>query len=180
MPTKPTGRPRGRPPGVKNKPKTIEEFVQVELTAPPPKPPRAKKAAARGPWAHMTPEERKAYSQKLNAAPRKGPPPNTQTPGKPRDLTNAQWAEVQEIARLDAKRIMQKMKDAGQVPDDPRAAEALEKTVETLRTAESAKDKIAAARLILDFTKAKPAQKTEVTVRTAEDILDEMAEDDDR
>ena len=71
------------------------------------------------------------------------------------------------------------MKDAGQVPDDPRAEEALKTTVETLRTAESPKDKIAAARLILDFTKAKPAQKIDATVRTAEDILDEMALDGD-
>lgn len=178
MPTKPTGRPRGRPPGVKNKPKTIEEFVHTELTAPPPKPPRPPKMAARGPWAGKTPEERAAYSQKLIAA-RKGNRPNHQIPGKPRDLTNAQWAEVQEIARLDAKRIIQKMKDAGQVPDDPRAEEALKTTVETLRTAESPKDKIAAARLILDFTKAKPAQKIDATVRTAEDILDEMALDGD-
>ena len=176
MPTKPTGRPRGRPPGVKNKPKTIETFVMAELTNPPPKPKRPPKMAARGPWAGKTPEERSALSRQLIEA-RKGNYAKNTTPGKPRDLTNAQWAEVQEIARLDAKRIMQRMKDAGQVPDDPRAAEALQTTIETLRTAESPKDKIAAARLILDFTKAKPAQKSEVTVRTAEDILDEMAEE---
>lgn len=67
------------------------------------------------------------------------------------------------------------MRDAGQLPDDPRAVEALEETVKTLRAAESPKDKIAAARLILDFTKAKPAQKIEATVRTHEDFLDELA-----
>lgn len=176
MPTKPTGRPRGRPPGVKNKPKTVEEFIHAELTSPPPRPARRPKRAASGPWAGKSPEERTALSRKLNAA-NSGRRTNSQIPGKPSDLTIAQWAEVQEIARQDAKRIMQRMKDAGQVPDDPRAAEALQKTVETLRTAESAKDKIAAARLILDFTKAKPAQKSEVTVRSAEDILDEMAGD---
>ncbi len=178
MPTKPTGRPRGRPPGVKNKPKSIEQFVLETITQPPQPPPRQPKAAPRGPWANMSPEERKAYSQKLIAA-RKGNRTYKTPPGKPRDLTLAQWAEVQATARLDAKRIIQKMKDAGQFPDDPRAAEALETTVKTLRTATSPKDVAALARLILDFTKPKPATKIDHTVRSAEDILDEMAADDD-
>ncbi|QOT72833.1 hypothetical protein H5V43_06895 [Sphingobium fuliginis] len=117
---------------MKNKPKSIEEFVFQTITAPPPPPPRPVKMAARGPWANMTPEERKAYSQKLIAA-RKGNHPNKPIPGKPAKLTNAQWAEVQEAARLDTKRIMKKIKEAGQLPDDPMAVEALEKTVKTLR-----------------------------------------------
>ncbi|MBB3910161.1 hypothetical protein [Sphingomonas desiccabilis] len=178
MPTKPTGRPRGRPPGVKNKPKTIEQFVVEHIRSPIAPPPAPPKKAARGPWANMTPEERKAYSQKLVAA-RKGNHPNTNIPGKPRHLTHAQWAAVQAEARRDAKRIIQKMKDAGQLPDDPRAVEALEKAVTTLRTAETPKDVAALGRLILDFTKAKPAQKIEATVRSAEDILDEMAADEE-
>lgn len=132
--------------------------------------------AARGPWANMTPEERKAYSQKLVAA-RKGNHPNTAVPGKPRDLTNAQWAAVREVASRDAKRIIQKMKDAGQFPDDPRAAEALEKAVVTLRASESPKDIAALGRLILDFTKAKPAAKIDHTIRTHEDFLDELADE---
>jgi hypothetical protein len=128
----------------------------------------------------MTPDERKAYSAKLVAA-RKGNRAltNTNIPGKPRDLTNAQWAEVKKQAARDAKRIIAKMKDAGQLPDDPRAQEALTKAVETLRASENPKDVAALGRLILDFTKAKPAQRIEATVRTAEDILDEMAADDD-
>lgn len=149
-----------------------------QISSPIAPPPRVQKGAARGPWANKTPEERKAYSQKLIAA-RKGNHPNTNVPGKPRDLTKAQWAAVMVEARADAKRIMQKMKDAGQLPDDPRAVEALEKAVTTLRASESPKDVAALGRLILDFTKAKPAQKIEATVRTAEDILDEMADGDD-
>ncbi len=179
MPSKPTGRPRGRPPGVKNKPKTIEQFVVEQHSSPIAPPPVPPKMAARGPWANMTPDERKAYSAKLVAA-RQGRRAlnNTNIPGKPRDLTNAQWAAVKEEAARDAKRIIAKMKDAGQLPDDPRAEEALTKAVATLRAAESPKDIAALGRLILDFTKAKPAQKIEATVRTAEDILDEMAADD--
>jgi hypothetical protein len=176
--TKPTGRPRGRPKGVKNKPKSIEEFVLLQVSEPIQPPPVAPKKAARGPWAHMTPEERKAYSRKLIEA-RKGNRPKSTIPGKPRDLTAAQWAAVQEQAARDAKRIIAKMKDAGQLPDDPRAVEALEKAVKTLRQSENAKDVAALGRLILDFTKSKPTTKAELTVKTAEDLLDEMAEDDE-
>lgn len=176
MPTKPTGRPRGRPKGVKNKPKTIEQFVVEQISSPIARPPVPPKMAARGPWANMTPEERKAYSQKLIAA-RRGNRPNTNTPGKPRGLTDAQWAVVRSEAARDAKRIIAKMKDAGQLPDDPRAVEALEKAVTTLRASDNPKDVAALGRLVLDFTKAKPAQKIDHTVRTHEDFLDELAAD---
>lgn len=174
MPTKPTGRPRGRPPGAKNGPKTLEEFVFRALEEPIKPPARSTNYGKIGAWANKSPEERSAYSAKLIAA-RKGR--TQQIPGKPRRLTNAQWAEVTATARLDAKRIIQKVKDAGQMPDDEKAAEALEKTVVTLRASQSPKDVAALARLVLDFTKAKPAQKSEVTIRTHEDFLDELADD---
>lgn len=94
MPTKPTGRPRGRPPGVKNKPKTAGDFV-LDATANRPVPiPRPAKKAPRGPWANMNEEERKAYSQKLVVA-RKGPRNTNNTiPGRPRHLSNEQYAEL--------------------------------------------------------------------------------------
>lgn len=175
MPTKPTGRPRGRPPGSKNKPKTIEALVIETLEAPPPLPPRPqpKRRTNGGPWSNMTPEERSALGKAL-AAKRKSA---AKIPGKPPYITNDQWRVMQEVAASDAKRIIKKMRDAGQLPDDPRAVEALEETVKALRTSTSTKDKIAAARLILDFTKSKPVQKTETTIRTHEDFLDELAGD---
>ena len=178
MPTKPTGRPRGRPKGALNKPKTVEQFVVDSMTSRPPDPPRKPKMAARGPWANKTPEERKAYSQKLIAA-RKGKQVNAQTPGKPARLTNAQWAEVQAQAEADAKRIIKKMKDAGQLPDDELAVEALTKVAQTLREATTPRDIASLGRLMLDFTKTKPVQKHDHTVRTMEDELDEMGRDDD-
>lgn len=176
MPTKPTGRPRGRPPGAKNGPKTLEEFVFKALKQPLEPPSRSTNHGQIGAWAHKTPEERSAYSARLRAA---RTMPTRQTPGKPRALTNTQWAEVSATARLDAKRIIKKLKDAGTFPEDEKAAEALEKAVVTLRASQSPKDVAALARLILDFTKAKPAQKSEVTIRTHEDFLDEIAGDID-
>lgn len=174
MPTKPTGRPRGRPPGAKNGPKNLQEFVLQAIESPIEPPPRSTNNGNIGAWANKSPEERTAYSRKIAAARKL---PTKQTPGKPRNLTNAQWADVTATARLDAKRIIKKMKDAGQMPDDPMAAEALEKAVTTLRASSAPKDVAALGRLILDFTKAKPAQKTELTVRTHEDFLDELADD---
>lgn len=176
MPTKPTGRSRGRPKGSKNKPKCIEAFVLEAIADPIPVPPRPAKKAPRGPWANKTPEERKALSAQLIAA-RKGNHNSTHIPGKPAHLTNVQWGAVMAVAALDAKRIMQKMKDAGQLPDDPRAVLALETAVTHLKTSTSPKDVAALGRLILDFTKAKPAQKVDHTVRTHEDFLDELADD---
>ncbi|MET3725861.1 hypothetical protein [Sphingomonas trueperi] len=162
--------------GVKNKPKTIEAFVLQQISSPISPLSLPPKKAPRGPWANMTPEQRKEYSAKLVAA-RKGNRPNTNLPGKPRRLTHGQWAAIKEEAEGDAKRIIARMKDAGQLPDDPRAVEALQKAVTTLRSSQNPKDVAALGRLILDFTKVRPAQKVNHTVRSAEDILDEMAED---
>lgn len=175
MPTKPTGRPRGRPPGSKNIPK-IEDFIAESLSAPVPVPALKPKGAPRGPWAGMTPEERSEYARKIAAKskPKKG----GRRVGVPRKLTvkayEARLAEQTTIVH----RIMKKMADNGQLPDDPRAVEALETSMILLRTQEDAKLKLAAARLVLDFTKSKPTAKVEHTVRTAEDLLDEMAEDE--
>lgn len=175
MPTKPTGRPRGRPPGAKNIPQ-IEDFVAESISGSVPIPKLKPKGKPRGPWANMTPEQRSEHSKRL-AALKKGPS-GGRPKGVPRALTRAQYearlAEQQPII----KRIMKKMADNGQLPDDPRAVEALEKSMTILRTEEDSKTKLAAARLVLDFTKAKPTTKHEVTVKSAEDYLDEMAEED--
>lgn len=182
MVTPRTGRPRGRPKGSKNKPKTAEEFILESLANPPPPPPR-KKSTGKGRFSYMTPEERSAESAKMAAA-RKAKLGNSFGQGRKRGSCLARTAEQQ--ARFvaeqtqEAKRIIKKMAAAGDLPDDPKAVEALEKTLVILRTAESPKDKLTAARLLLDFTKAKPTAKVEHTIKTAEDLLDEMAEDDDQ
>src|SRR3546814_11144689 len=67
MVTPRTGRPRGRPKGSKNKPKTAEDFILESLTNPPPPPPR-KKAGGKGRFSNMTPEERKAAGVAMAAA----------------------------------------------------------------------------------------------------------------
>lgn len=175
MPTKPTGRPRGRPPGAKNVPR-IEDFI-AETLASKVKPPEITRMKARGPWANMTPEERSEYARSLRARQKEnfGGKPT----GVPRSMSVAQYEALKAEQRPIVKRIMKKMADKGQLPEDPRAVEALEESLMVLRTAENQKTKLSAARLLLDFTKAKPTQKIEHTVKTAEDYLDELAEDDE-
>jgi len=172
LPTKPTGRPRGRPKGSKNIP-SVEAFVAESLSAPPPV--KRKRGGNPNPprsiWKDMTPEERTAYSAKIRA---KIVQDRT---GVPRGMSIKDFNAAKAAQQPIIERIMKKMADNGQLPDDPMAVEALKEAMTVLRSPIPPKEKIAAARLVLDFTKPKPTTKVEHTVRTAEDFLDEMAED---
>lgn len=181
MVTPRTGRPRGRPKGSKNKPKTAEDFILESLTNPPPPPPR-KKAGGKGRFSNMTPEERKAAGVAMAAA-RKAKIGDSFGQGRKRGSCKARTAEQQAqfVAEqtLEVKRIIKKMAAAGDLPDDPRAEEALATGLTILRTSESEERKLKAAGLLLTWLKPKPTAKVEHTIKTAEDLLDEMAEDDD-
>jgi hypothetical protein len=180
MPTKRTGNPRGRPKGVKNKPKDIEAFVLYYTLDKPPRPPTPPKGPARGPWVGMTEEERKAYSQKLIAARTPGKPRklNPELKGKPRAMTGPEYIAAKKTAIKEVNRIIKKMDKEGTLPEDGMASEALKKAAGALTLATTAKDIATLGRLVLDFTKAKPASKQEITVRSHEDFLDELAQDD--
>ncbi|QOT71606.1 hypothetical protein H5V43_16320 [Sphingobium fuliginis] len=147
------------------------------LLSPPPVPIVTKpKGAAWGPWAKMTPEERTAYAKDLaakSAALRK--PRGSPRLGKPKHLTNAQFDAAVEAQRPVVAKIMKKMAQRGELPDDSDAVEALERVLLVLRSPVPVADRTAAARVILDFTKTKPTARTESTLKTAEDYLDEMA-----
>lgn len=99
--------------------------------------------------------------------------------GRPNNLTNSQFRKMVAQQTAIVERIIKKMADEGLTPDDPMAVESLKEAMVVLRTQDNPKVKLAAARLVLDFTKAKPTSKVEHTFRTAEDILDEMAEDEE-
>lgn len=73
-----------------------------------------------------------------------------------------------------AKRIVKLMVEKYDI-NDQRAEEALEYAVTVVRTkADGTRDRLQAARLILDFCKQKPASKSEVTLKSAEDLLAEL------
>lgn len=109
--------------------------------------------------------------------------PNGKGAGRPSGSINGYTGkEVQKmraVAKDEAKRMVKIMEKHGfKVPEGEFAREALEAAVETMRMeAINPKDKLTAARLVLEFTKAKPAAQAELTVRRAEDYLAEIAKE---
>ena len=81
-------------------------------------------------------------------------------------------------AKKEAKRIVDIMAEKYEIEDEYAKA-ALETAVEIMRVPGENAQRVAAARLVLDFTKQKPVAKSEVTV-TAEDFLSTLAEEDGR
>jgi len=179
MPTKPTGRPRGRPKGSKNIP-PVDVFVADSLanSLPIPVLPSKPKRGS-GPWAGKSREERSAYGRALRA---KVAPENCRggkKPGVPAAYTKAQWEIHVAMQKPFIAKVLKKLADNDRLPDDPMAVEALEQTMLILRSQVPSKEKLTAARLLLDFTTAKPAATVEQAVRTAEDYLDELSEDEE-
>lgn len=109
--------------------------------------------------------------------------PNGKGPGRPKGspdgYTGAEVRKMRAVAKDEAKRMVRIMEKKGfNIPDNEFAREAIEAAVETMRMeAISPKDKLTAARLVLDFTKAKPASQAELTVKRAEDYLADIAKD---
>lgn len=95
-----------------------------------------------------------------------------QAKGKTVERSEALWIKARRQARRDMEQIKQKidLTDA--------AAEALEATLTTMRAPMNQQVKLAAAKLVLDFTMAKPVAKSEVTVNAAEKWLAEIGKDD--
>ena len=58
--------------------------------------------------------------------------------------------------------------------DDVYAIEALETAVQIMREPSQSRDKLTAARMVLDFTKTKPVAKSEVTIGKAEAFLESL------
>lgn len=81
-------------------------------------------------------------------------------------------------ARQEAKIIVEYMMEKEMIPKDGYAKEAIETAVELMRLdAIHPRDKLAAAKVVLEYTMAKPATEANVNVKTAEDFLAEIAKD---
>lgn len=103
-------------------------------------------------------------------------------PGRPKGSIDGyskyELGKQRKVAKEQAKEIVKFMEEnkGFVVPKAEFAREAIVAAVETMRMeAISPKDKLAAARLVLDFTLAKPAAQAEVTVKRAEDFLADIA-----
>lgn len=94
-------------------------------------------------------------------------------PGIRRGRAAHQWGWAKRLARQDMERILSAFPDM-----DDSAAEALEAALTVMRGPQNQTTKLAAAKLVLDFTRAKPVSKSEVTVNAAEAWLASLGKED--
>jgi hypothetical protein len=80
---------------------------------------------------------------------------------------------IRKQAKADAERIVAIMAKENEI-DDVYAIEALKAAVEIMREPGQNRDRLTAARMVLDFTKTKPAAKSEVTIGKAEAFLESL------
>lgn len=100
-------------------------------------------------------------------------------PGDTNGVNRKQRNKIIAKARAEAQQLVKHMEETGRVVfKDPNAREAMEFAVETIRRSDvSIKDKLATARLILEYTQAKPATESNVNLKRAEDFLTDLAEE---
>jgi hypothetical protein len=85
---------------------------------------------------------------------------------------------IRKQAKADAERIVAIMVKENDI-DDEYAVEALKTAVEIMREPAQNRDRLTAARMVLDFTKTKPAAKSEVTIGKAEAFLESLLDSDE-
>jgi hypothetical protein len=109
-------------------------------------------------------------------------------PGVPDGYTAKTIAPLRAAAERDAERLIKIMEEQDiLLPTDElldndaaMAKEALKETIIILRTPGDARNKLAAARTVLEYTRQKPAQNSNVTVSKAEDFLAALAEKEEQ
>ena len=153
-----------------------------------PKQPRAKSPSKKGqgPAPHKAPkknyfatlmetEEGRALRRKWSTKPRKNA-------GRPRGVPDGHRKEtiepIRAKAKAEAKEVVKIMAEKYDIEDEY-AKTALETAVEVMKVVGDNRERVAAARLVLDFTKSKPSAKSEVSISKAEDFLASLVADDD-
>lgn len=100
--------------------------------------------------------------------------------GVPDGMRKAEAEKLNALAKESAKQTMSELEKAGVLDDaDAQAKEALETTIEIMRKPGDKKVQLAAARQVLEWTKAKPATKADLTINKAEAWLAAVAEEND-
>ncbi|MGB0818039.1 MAG: hypothetical protein ACPGQQ_03945 [Candidatus Puniceispirillaceae bacterium] len=153
-----------------------------------PRKPRAKSPSKKGQGKHpqkapknnyfatlMQTEEGRALRRKWSTKPKK----NAGRPrGVPDGYTRERIEPVRAAIKEEAKRIVNKMSQDYNI-EDKYAKTALETAVEVMRCPGDNRERVAAARLVLDFTKSKPVSKNELAISKAEDFLAGLLADED-
>ena len=104
-------------------------------------------------------------------------------PGRPKGVPDGfrrdQIEPIRTDAKKEAKQLVSIMKEKFNI-EDQYSVEALETAVEVMRVPGETRERLAAARLVLDFTKQKPIAKSEVSIGKAEEFLSSLLEDDEQ
>ena len=103
-------------------------------------------------------------------------------PGRPKGVPDGyRKAEIEPIrqnAKKRAEKAVNIMSEKFDIKDDY-AKNALQTAVEIMEVPGETRERLAAARLVLDFCAAKPASKQEVTIGKAEEFLASILEEED-
>jgi hypothetical protein len=164
----------------------METCESTEVTAPKPKrvlPPRKKSPPVRkkkrnGRGRTWSPEQRAAQSEMMRRtrAEKKWSSRFGIPDGKRKKAAKRMWGR----SRTKARKTMAELEKAGVLDGmDDYAKEALQTGLEVMRAKVNQTVRLQAARLVLDFTKAKPASKAEITVNKAEEWLAAIAASED-
>jgi hypothetical protein len=101
--------------------------------------------------------------------------------GVPDGMRKEEAERLWDISRKKAKETMSELEESGALVDtDDAAKEALEAALGVMRSPMKQETCLAAARLVLDFCKAKPAQKTDLTITKAEQWLASVIQDNEQ
>jgi len=98
--------------------------------------------------------------------------------GVPDGHTKESIKPIRKAAKIYAEKAVKIMSEKFNIEDEYQK-EALKTAVEVMRIDGQAREKLAAARLVLDFTKSKPATKSDVTISAAEDFLNAVMNDEE-
>ena len=122
----------------------------------------------------MSTPEGRALRAEWAARPRKNP-------GRPKGVPDGHRKHtiepIRKQAREEAEKVVEVMTKKIPVESDY-AKEALTTAVEVMRSPDSTRDRLTAARLVLDFTKQKPATKSEMAISQAESFLEGLLQEE--
>ena len=120
-----------------------------------------------------TPEGR-ALRKQWSTKPRKNA-------GRPKGVPDGYRKEIiepiREEVKAEAKKVVKIMAEKYNIEDEYAKA-ALETAVEVMKCPGENRERVAAARLVLDFTRSKPTAKNEVSITKAEDFLASLVDED--
>ena len=125
----------------------------------------------------MSTPEGRAKRKEWSTRPRKNA-------GRPKGVPDGHRKEtiepLRKELRKEAEEVVAIMAKKTDIEADDYAKEALTTAVEIMRAPDATRERLAAARLVLDFTKQKPASKSEMAISQAESFLEGLLVEEER